>query len=151
ESFDVTPLALNRETRALFLASAEEATDPRPEAMLKAVRDRGCRSVFLKFLGSLGQRPSRDAILASIATTIAWGPLMRKRISRLTAETLPWYLRLYGVMIGASIPGKHHQHGSLWGIRRDERFGRWTMADFLFLALTGKRPTEDEARPLQIL
>ena len=47
---------------------------------------------------------------------------------------------LYGVMIGASIPGKHHQHGSLWGIPRDERFGRWTMADFLFLALTGKRP-----------
>ena len=76
---------------------------------------------------------------------------MRKRISRLTAETLPWYLRLYGVMIGASIPGKHHQHGSLWGIPRDERFGHWTMADFLFLALTGKRPTEAEARPLQIL
>jgi hypothetical protein len=30
---------------------------------------------------------------------------MRKRISRLT-ETLPWYLRLCGVMIGASIPAK---------------------------------------------
>jgi hypothetical protein len=76
---------------------------------------------------------------------------MRKRISRLTAENLPWYLRLYGVMIGASIPGKHHEHGSLWGIPRGERFGRWTMADFLFLALTGKRPTEAEAQPLQIL
>jgi hypothetical protein len=76
---------------------------------------------------------------------------MRKRISRLTAETLPWYLRLYGVMIGASIPGQHHQHGSLWGIPRDERFSRWTMADFLFLALTGKQPTEAQARPLQIL
>jgi hypothetical protein len=89
----------------------------------------------------LGGRPSRDAILAAISTTIAWGPLMRKRISRLTAETLPWYLRLYGVMIGASIPAKHHQPGSLWGISREERFGRWTMADFLFLALTGKKPT----------
>ena len=87
--------------------------------MLKAVRDRGGKSLFLKFLQSLGARPSRDAILAAIATTIAWGPLMRKRISRLTAETLPWYLRLYGVMIGASIPGKHHQHGSLWGIPRE--------------------------------
>ena len=119
--------------------------------MLKAVRDRGGKSMFLKFLESLGGRPSRDAILAAIATTIAWGPLMRKRISRLTAETLPWYLRLYGVMIGASIPGKHHRHGSLCGISREERFGRWTMAEFLFLALTGKRPTEVEARPLQIL
>ncbi len=99
----------------------------------------------------LDGRLSRDAILAAIATTIAWGPLMRKRISRLTAETLPWYLRLYGVMIGASISGEHHQLGLLWGIPREERFGRWTMADFLFLALTGKKPTAEEALPLQIL
>ena len=77
--------------------TAAEADDPRPEAMLKAVRDRGGKSLFLKFVESLGARPSRDAILAAISTTIAWGPLMRKRISRLTAETLPWYLRLYGV------------------------------------------------------
>jgi hypothetical protein len=151
EAFDFSGIKVDAKTRELFLARPNEANDPRPEAMLKAVRDRGGKSVFLKFMQSLRGRPSRDAILAAIATTIAWGPLMRKRISRLTAETLPWYLRLYGVMIGASIPGKHHQHGSLWGIPRDERFGRWTMADFLFLALTGKRPTEAEARPLQIL
>jgi hypothetical protein len=62
--------------------------------MLKAVRDRGGKSLFLKFLESLDARSSRDAILAAIAST-AWGPLMRKRISRLTAETLPWYLRLH--------------------------------------------------------
>jgi succinyl-CoA synthetase alpha subunit len=151
ESFDFSAIKVDAPTRELFLARPDEADDPRPEAMLKAVRDRGGKSVFLKFLQSLNGRPSRDAILAAISTTIAWGPLMRKRISRLTAETLPWYLRLYGVMIGASIPGKYHEHGSLRGIPRDERFGRWTMADFLFLALTGKRPAEAEARPLQIL
>jgi hypothetical protein len=76
---------------------------------------------------------------------------MRKRISRLTAETLPWYLRLYGVMIGATIPGAHHQRGSLCGIPREERFESWTMADLAFLALTGKKPSEAEARPLQVL
>ena len=151
EGFDFSAVKIDASDRELFLARADEADDPRPEAMLAAVRDRGGKSLFLKFLKSLGARPSRDAILAAIATTIAWGPLMRKRISRLTAETLPWYLRLYGVMIGASIPGKHHQHGNLWGIPRGERFGHWTMADFLFLALTGKRPTEADARPLQIL
>ncbi len=151
EGCDFSAVKLDANSRELFLARADEAGDPRPEAMLKAVHDRGGKSLFLNFLASLGGRPSRDAILAAIATTIAWGPLMRKRISRLTAETLPWYLRLYGVMIGASIPGQHHQHGSLWGIPRNERFGRWTMADFLFLALTGKRPTFAEARPLQIL
>jgi len=151
ETFDFSGISIDDNTRGIFLANAADADDPRPEAMLKAVRDRGGRSVFLAFLNSLNGRPSRDAILAAISTTIAWGPLMRKRISRLTAETLPWYLRLYGVMIGASIPAKHHQHGSLWGIPRDERFGRWTMADFLFLALTGKKPSGAEAQPLQIL
>jgi succinyl-CoA synthetase alpha subunit len=151
EDFDCHSIKVEEATRALFAATPAEAADPRPEAMLKAVHDRGGRSLFLKFLQSLGVRPSRDAILAAVSMTIAWGPLMRKRISRLTAETLPWYLRLYGVMIGASIPGKHHQHGSLCGISREERFGRWSMADMLFLALTGKRPTASEARPLQIL
>jgi succinyl-CoA synthetase alpha subunit len=151
EGFDCSAIKVDEHTRALFVATAAEVSDPRPEAMLKAVRDRGGKSLFLKFLDSLGARPSRDAILAAISTTIAWGPLMRKRISRVTAETLPWYLRLYGVMIGASIPGKHHKPGSLCGISREERFSRWSMADVLFLALTGKKPTETEARPLQIL
>jgi len=141
----------DEKTRSLFLATAEDAEDPRPSAMLAAVRARGGKSVFLKFLDTLGEPVSRDAILAAIATTIAWGPLMRKRISRLTAETLPWHLRLYGVMIGASIPGRYHKHGSLCGVAREERFSRWTMADFLCLALIGRRPTEREARPLQIL
>jgi succinyl-CoA synthetase alpha subunit len=151
EVFDCQTVKVDDTTRVLFAATAAEKDDPRPEAMLMAVRDRGGCSLFLKFIESLGIRPSRDAILAAIATTIAWGPLMRKRISRLTAETLPWYLRLCGVMIGASIPGRHHRSGSLCGISREDRFSRWTMADMLFLALTGKKPTEAEARPLQIL
>lgn len=151
EPFDLSGIIIDDATHTLFLASDAEADDPRPEAMIAAVAARGGRSVFLDFLASLGGRPSRDAILAAIATTIAWGPMMRKRISRLTAETLPWYLRLYGVMIGASIPGVHHQPGMLCGIPRDERFGDWSMSDFLFLALTGKRPVGDEAYPLQIL
>ena len=151
EAFECSGITVDESTRALFSAAAAEADDPRPEAMLKAVRDRGGKSLFLRFVESLGARPSRDAILAAVSTTIAWGPLMRKRISRLTAETLPWYLRLYGVMIGASIPARHHQHGSLCGISREERFSRWGMADVLFLALTGKKPTQAEARPLQIL
>lgn len=151
ESFDFSKIVVDEATRALFLATPAERDDPRPEAMLKAVRQRGSKSVFLKFLESLGARPSRDALLAAISLTIAWGPLMRKRISRLTAETLPWYLRLYGVMIGASIPGHHHKHGSLCGIPRDERFGQWSMADLTFLAMTGKKPSGTEAEPLQML
>ncbi|MGD9669929.1 MAG: CoA-binding protein [Hyphomicrobiaceae bacterium] len=151
EAFDFTSIAIDEETRAMFRASPEEASDPRPDAILQAVRDRGSRSAFLKFLESLGQRPSRDALLAAIATTIAWEPLLRKKISRLTAETLPWYLRLYGVMVGATIPKEAHQRGMLCGIPRAERFGSWTMADLCYLAITGKRPGAAEAKPLQML
>ncbi len=151
ENFDSRHIAIDPETRALFLATEAEADDPRPEAMLRAIEARGGKSAFLKYLRTLDGRLSRDAILAAIATTISWGPLMRKRITRLTAETLPWYLRLYGVMVGATIPGEFHQAGSLHGIPRDERFSEWTMADLCFLAMTGKKPSPEEALPLQIL
>ena len=151
EDFDTSAIPLDEATKALFLATPEEANDPRPEAMLTAVKARGGKSVFLKYLGTLDARLSRDAILAAIGLTISWGPLMRKRISRLTAETLPWYLRLYGVMVGATIPADQHQTGSLCGIPRDERFGQWTMADLCALALIGKKPSRAEVLPLQIL
>jgi succinyl-CoA synthetase alpha subunit len=150
-SFDLSGISLPLSGAELFLATPEEANDPRPEAMLAAVKARGGRSVFLDFLDRIEGRKSRDAILAAIALTFAWAPLMRKKITRLTAETLPWYLRLYGVMIGATIPAVHHQHGALWGIPREERFSKWTMADLCFLAITGRKPAGDEALPVQIL
>src|SRR6202048_867678 len=90
EGFDFGSIKIDENTRALFSATPAEANDPRPEAMLKAVRDRGGKSLFLKFLESLGARPSRDANLAALATTIAWGPVMRTRISRLAVEKPPW-------------------------------------------------------------
>lgn len=151
ESFDTSQLKMDEETRQMFLARPEESGDSRPEAMLAALAARGGKSVFLRYLRSFGARLSRDAILAAIALTIAWGPLMRKRISRITAETLPWYLRLYGVMVGATIPGTHHKQDSLYGISRKEQLDRWNMADLCFLAMTGKKPTQEEALPLQVL
>jgi succinyl-CoA synthetase alpha subunit len=150
ESFDLAAVAIDPEDGSLFLATAADE-DVRPALMIKAVRERGARSVFVRMLESLGAPVHRDAVLAALATTIAWRPLMSKRISRVTARTLPWYLRLYGVMIGASIPGELHQRGSLCGVSRQERFAKWTMADFAFLAITGRKPTDAESRPLQIL
>lgn len=150
ESFDFTQLDIADDVRREFLAD-DPAKFARPGDMMTAARKRGAKSVFLAYLECLGEPVNRDAVLAAISATIAWGPLMRKRISRLTAETLPWYLRLYGVMIGASIPGEHHQRDSLYGIPRLERFSDWTMADLAFLAITGKKPNEAQAAPLQTL
>ena len=151
ENLDTSSIIIDDESRAIFLAGPEDTKDPRPEAMLTAVSKRGGKSVFLKFLGSLKAPLNRDAILAAIALTISWGPLSRKRISMLTAQTLPWYLRLYGVMIGATIPAEHHKSGSLCGIPHNERFSTWTMADLCFMAITGKKPPAEEALTLQIL
>ena len=81
QSFDMSRMEAGEAARSLFLAGAAEPADPRAEAMLQAACDRGARSIFLDYLKTLGGRPTRDAILAAISTTIAWGPLMRKRIS----------------------------------------------------------------------
>lgn len=151
EGFDFSGITLDEATRALFTQREDEAKDSHPKAMLQAVRKRKVKSVFLDFLLAQDITLSRDAILAAIATTIAWGPLLRKRITRLTAETLPWYLRLYGVMVGASIPAEKHQWGSLAGISQAERYGSWTMADLCALAVTGRKPTAEESLPLQML
>lgn len=149
--FDASRIRMDDATRALFSAREDESGDSHPRAMITAVRDRGAKSVFLDFLLAQDIPLSRDAILAAIAVTIAWGPLMRKRISRLTAETLPWYLRLYGVMVGSTIPAERHQWGSLAGISQAERYGSWTMADLCYLAITGRKPTPEQAMPLQML
>ena len=126
--------------------------DPRPEAMLAAIEARGGESVFLKYLKGLDGRLSRDAILAAIATTIAWGPLMRKRISRLTAETLPVVpaaLRRDDRRDDprrASPAGNAARHPARRALRAA---GRWR--ELCFLAMTGKKPSAEEALPLQIL
>lgn len=44
---------------------------------------------------------SADAVMAAIVATISWMPLVRKRISRLTAESMGWHVKAYAVMIAA--------------------------------------------------
>ncbi|WP_108610766.1 CoA-binding protein [Aminobacter sp. MSH1] len=149
--FDTSSIAVDQATQHLFIATEEEAADTLPADICAAVAARGCQSVFLQFLAGLGGPLSRDAVLAAIAITVAWEPLMRKRISRLTAETLPWYLKLYSVMIGSAIPAASHAPGLLRGIPRKDYLEQWTVADFCFLAIAGRRPTRIEAEHLQLL
>jgi succinyl-CoA synthetase alpha subunit len=150
DSFDLGRIPVDDQTRALFLVGGQ-APSARAEAMLAAVDAHGGRSVFLAFVQSLDGHVSQDGVLAAIAATIAWGPLMRKRISRLTAATLPWYLRLYGVMIGATFSGPRHRPGSLADIPEAELLEHTTLAELAFLALTGKKPDDGEERSLEML
>jgi succinyl-CoA synthetase alpha subunit len=150
ESFDTGGIQLGEDVRPLFLAGPQDGENSRAEAMLAAIQARGATSAFVKFVCAQGGRPSHDAVLAAIAATICWGPLMRKRMTRLSAETLPWTLALYGVMIGASIPARHHAPGALHGVAFADCLAQGGLEDFLFLALTGRTPSPGEALQLLI-
>ena len=114
--------------------------DPAAQAMLAALEARGARSVFVRYLRTLGDRVTREAVLAAIATTLAWEPLQRRRISRRTALNLPWHLALWGSLIGAAVPAARHGEGSVCGVDLEEILQRWTATELAGLALTGRRP-----------
>lgn len=44
---------------------------------------------------------------------------MYKRISRLSAENLPWWLQLFGVLLGASVPAARHEAEAFCGVAND--------------------------------
>jgi succinyl-CoA synthetase alpha subunit len=137
ETFDVSRIDADGEFRALCWSTEP---DRKAQAMLAGIEARGARSVFLRWLQSVDGYPTADAVLAAIAVTLAWGPLMRRRISRLTGESLPWWLRLFSVLLGASMPAGRHQAGRFCGVEEDELIRRWSLSEIGALALLGERP-----------
>jgi len=148
ESFDVTPMVANKEAAATFVSPEP---DPKAEQMLAAVAARGGKSVFLKYLQGLDGHPTADAVLGAITTTLAWAPLMRKRISPFTVRNLPWFLRLYGTLIGAAVEGKQHTSESFCGVPMEELLSSWSLAEVAYLALMGERPTEEQMFSFSVL
>lgn len=114
--------------------------DTKACAMLAALKARGVRSVFVRHLLELGGHPTADAVLAAIACTLAWGPLMRKRISRLTAESLPWWLKLFGALIGASAAAHLHEEDRFCGLSIEDILERMSLTETAFVALLGVEP-----------
>jgi succinyl-CoA synthetase alpha subunit len=125
--------------------------DVKAEAMLKAYDKRGGKSAFVKYLRTLKGHPTADAVLAALTTTIAWEPMMRKRISKLTVRNLPWYTKLFGVVIGASAQGKHHTADSFCGVGNQEMLDSWTVTQLAYVSLLGERPTAASLLPLQVI
>ncbi len=145
--FDVKAFTPDAATRAL-LAGAKP--DPKAAAMLAGLKARGAKSVFVRYLETLGN-PTADAVLAAITTTLAWGPLMRKRISRTTAESLPWWMRLFGTLIGASVDTKEHQAGSFCGISTADILGKRSLTEVACVALIGQEPKPADLFAFQTL
>ena len=137
ESFDVDTIAADKATRDLFVGSTRDA---KAEAMLAGLSARQAKSVFVRYVQGQSGHPSADAVLAAIAATLAWGPLMRKRISRTTAECVPWWARLFGTLIGASVGAERHEAAHFCGIPVEDILGKRSLTDVTYVALLGHEP-----------
>jgi hypothetical protein len=146
--FDLSKVAVDDAARALLL---DADPDPRAQQMLAGFDARGAQSVFVRHLRSLGGQPSAGAVVAAIAATLAWGPLMRKRVSRLTAECVGPWLQLFGTLIGASVEASRHEPGRFCGLPTAELLGRRSLTETTFVALLGRDPTASDLFGFQSL
>ena len=128
-----------------------DAPDARAQALIGGVEARGGRSVFLRWLKSLPGHPTEAAALAAISATLAWGPLSRKRISRATAESFPWWLQLFGTLIGASADASRHSPGHFCDIQESQMLSQLSLGEVAFAALLGRTPGEDDLFAFQTL
>lgn len=125
--------------------------DAQAQRLLAGVQAHGARSVFLRWLSSLPGHPTEAAVLAAICATLAWGPLSRKRISRITAESFPWWLQLFGTLIGASADASKHEAGRFCGIDDAKLLGELSLGEIAFAALLGQRPSAGDLFAFQTL
>ena len=143
EAAKVNPAAA---TAAQLATLVSDKADAKAEAMLKAFDKRGAQSVFVKYLRSLKGHPTSDAVLAALTTTIAWEPLMRKRISKLTVRNFPWYAKSFGAIIGASTESKHHAADSFCGVGNQEILDSWTVTQLAYISSAGR--ASDGSQPV---
>jgi succinyl-CoA synthetase alpha subunit len=148
ESFKLGLILPDRTTRQLMLGRSR---DLQAEAMLAALKVRGVKSAFVRYLESLHGHPTRHAVLAAIATTMAWGPLMRKRLSRLSAENLPWWISLISALLGASVTADRHEQARFCGLTLEDILGKRSLTEVIYIALLGSAPDTANLFALQTL
>ncbi|RAI36336.1 CoA-binding protein [Rhodoplanes serenus] len=148
DGFDVATVAMDEASRALFVTDTE---DPIAEALIAGVAARGAKAPFVRWLRTLPGHPTADAVRAAIAASLAWGPLLRKRISPLTAETLPWWLHLFGVLIGASVEADRHAPGAFCGYDEEALLRTASLGEVACTALIGRAADPDAQFAFQTL
>jgi succinyl-CoA synthetase alpha subunit len=146
EGFDTAKVKI--EDLNLLVAKQPDAL---AKAMLAGLKARGAKSVFVRYLQSLPGHPTADAVLAAVTTTLAWGPLMRKRVSRLTAESMPWWMRLFGALIGASVAADQHGPDIFCGMAMSDILEHRSISEVAFIALLGLQPKPADLFSFQVL
>ena len=148
QDVDFGRLAVDGELRRLLVG---DRPDARADGMMAALDERGVKSQFVDFLRSLKAPPTLHGVEAAIAASLAWGPLMKKRISRVTAELLPWWLQLTATSIGAAVDAICHGAGSFCGVPMREILGRRSLTETACLALLGETPAAADVVSFQTL
>ncbi|HSW23639.1 MAG TPA: CoA-binding protein, partial [Burkholderiaceae bacterium] len=148
---DPSAAELPRPDEAARRLLLDERPDARAQAMLDGLHARGAKSLFVRWLEQLGGHPSADAVLAAITTTMGWGPLMRKRVSRQSVEGLPAWCRLFGTLFGASVDAAEHAGARFCNIDEAAILGRLSLTEVAYVALLRQRPSEADLFAFQTL
>lgn len=148
DSFDPGAIPLASQLPTLAAATGH---DPRAGRMLNALSARGLRPVFVRYLQSLNVPLNSDAVLAAITCSVAWEPLVLRRISRLTAISLPWWMQIFGVLIGASCDPVRQRADSFAGLPAGEMVRQLSLGEICYAALLGKRPADEDLSAFQTL
>lgn len=127
------------------------ALDARAERVLTALACRGIDSAFLRWARHGPGFPTAAVAMACLAATIAWPALMRKRISRTSAENLPWTLLLIGTAIGASAEAERHAEGAFCGFEEHDMLGSRSVGEVALAALLGGRGSPQDLADLSTL
>src|SRR5208337_1048855 len=148
DGFEFSGVQANAEQLAALVS---KSSDAKGAAMLAGLKARGAKSVFVDYLNSLNGYPTADAVLAAITTTISWGALMKKKITRNTVRNFPWYARLFATIIGASVESGKHKDSTFCGVPVGDMINRWSATEMAYLALLGETPTPEKLFPFQVL
>jgi succinyl-CoA synthetase alpha subunit len=152
--FDFTPQLQAVDENALQRLASDQ---PRRlgALMLDGVTAREADSVFIRFLTALaedkGGHLGEDTILAAICCHLAWKPLMHKRLSVLTLINMPWHLRIFSGVVGASVRIERQTETAFGGVPLTELVNGWSFTETTYLALLARRPSEDELFAFSIL
>jgi len=123
--------------------------------MLAAIKARLADSVFINFIEALSQRSGKpigdQAVLAAIAVHLSWNALMNKRIAAMTVVNLPWHMKIFGALVGASVPGSEQDEVNFRGISNQALMNDWSFTETAYLAQLGERPSEGDLFAFSIL
>lgn len=126
------------------------------EAMLAAIETRAATSVFVKFLQTLAKQANGhipcSVMMAAISAHLGWQALVHKRLSVNTFMNIPWHLRIFSAVIGASVSAdRQAQKDKFCDIEVAELMGSWSFTETAFLALLNRRPDKDELYSISVL